>query len=85
MVEYIQAVIDFTRKSKPHRKAVHTLKELKDEMEIIESKELERNLMKSEEVDDEVGNDLMYQIRENFSFMHLEAEDSTLIDISYMD
>ena len=55
VVEYIQAVIDFTRKSKPYQKAVQSLKELKEEMEIIENKEMERNLIKAEEVEDEVN------------------------------
>ena len=54
VVEYIQAVIDYTVKSKPYRKAVQTLKELKNEMEIIKSREAEKKMTKTDEVEEEV-------------------------------
>ena len=54
VVEYIQAVIDFSKKSKPYHKAKETLKELKIEREKMEKKSQERTLMLSQEVPFEV-------------------------------
>ena len=54
VVEYIQAVIDYSRRSKPYQQAVQSLKELKEEMEVIESKEKERALILSQQVPTEV-------------------------------
>ncbi len=54
LVEYCQAVIDFTRKNKPYLNAKKVLHDLQDELEIIEAKNLERK--KEEEIikEDEV-------------------------------
>lgn len=55
VVEYIQAVVDFSRKSKPYLHALQTLKKLKSEMEKIENREVERSLTKQDEITDEVN------------------------------
>ena len=54
VVEYIQAVIDFAKKIKPYKKAVQSLKKLKEEMEILENRERERNSAMSQQGPEEV-------------------------------
>ena len=54
VVEYIEAVIDFIRKNKPHKQAIKLLKDLKNEVELREHRQLERKLTQESEKEDEV-------------------------------
>ena len=54
VVEYIEAVIDFVRKNKPHKQAIKLLKDLKNEVELREHRQLERKLTQESEKENEV-------------------------------